>query len=391
MPSTADHVVADGFGRVADAFRQTFKDPGDEAAAVTVFHEGAKVVDLWAGTDVVNQREMPRDGLMVVASCSKGITATVLAVLLERGVLDQEERVANYWPEYAVNGKEETTVAMVASHTAGLPFPPLGTGPRGLDLHCGEAVTKALAAAAPLWEPGTAMAYHPVTYGTLLDEIVRRATGHSIAFHVQQMIAQPLGIEMWIGLPPGLDSRVVPGLWDETSPMEPRDEESEPGSYAAMRREFLRENPPMDPDFSDPVEVREHYAAERPGVGAVTNARALAAMCAALLRPVNDVRLINDSTLAVVTRPRTDDVETLIESGTAGPDIRFGLGYQLASPSMPGFGPRSFGHTGAGGRLAIADPDYDIGFSYICSRMRGIGPEGDPRWRTLIDALKASL
>jgi CubicO group peptidase (beta-lactamase class C family) len=88
MPSTADQVVADGFGRVADAFRRTFKDPGEEAAAVTVFHEGAKVVDLWAGTDVVNQRDMSRDGLMVVASCSKGITATVLAVLLERGVLD---------------------------------------------------------------------------------------------------------------------------------------------------------------------------------------------------------------------------------------------------------------------------------------------------------------
>ena len=173
--------------------------------------------------------------------------------------------------------------------------------------------------------------------------------------------------------------------------MEPEDEELEPESYAALRREFLQENPPMDPDFSDLAEVREHYAAERPGVGAITNARALATMCAALLRPVNDVRLINGETLAAVTRPRTDHVETLIESGTAGPDIRFGLGYQLASPSMPGFGPNSFGHTGAGGRLAVADPDYDIGFGYICSRMRDIGPSGDPRWRVLIDAVKASL
>ena len=95
-------------------------------------------------------------------------------------------------------------------------------------------------------------------------------------------------------------------------------------------------------------------------------------------------------TLAV-TRPRTDDVETLIESGTAGPDIRFGLGYQLASPSMPGFGPASFGHTGAGGRLGIADPDYNVGFGYICSRMRDIGPDGDPRWQVLIEAVKMSL
>ena len=95
-------------------------------------------------------------------------------------------------------------------------------------------------------------------------------------------------------------------------------------------------------------------------------------------------------TLAV-TRPRTDDVETLIESGTAGPAIRFGLGYQLASPSMPGFGPASFGHTGAGGRPGIADPDYNVGFGYICSRMRDIGPDGDPRWQVLIEAVKMSL
>jgi CubicO group peptidase (beta-lactamase class C family) len=383
--------VAEGFGGVADAFRRTLDDPGEEAAAVSVFHGGAKVVDLWAGTDVINQRAMPGDGLMVVASCSKGITATVLAVLVERGLVDPKERVASYWPEFAANGKEKATVDMVASHTVGLPYPPLGTGLQGLDVHRGGAVTKALAAAEPLWEPGTAMAYHPVTYGTLLDEIVRRATGESIARHVQQIIAQPLAIDMWMGLPTELVSRVVPGLWEQTSPMEPDDEELESGSYAALRREFLRENPPMDPDFSDPADVREHYAAERPGIGAITNARALATMYAALLRPVNDVRLVDDETLAEVTRPRTDSVQTLIESGTAGPDIRFGLGYQLASPSMPGFGPNSLGHTGAGGRLGIADPDYDIGFGYICSRLRDIGPDGDPRWRTLIDAVKASL
>jgi CubicO group peptidase (beta-lactamase class C family) len=209
--------VADGFGRVADAFRQTFDDPGQEAAAVAVLHRGEKVVDLWAGTDIVYQRAMPEDGLMVVASCSKGITATVLAILLEQEVLDPEERVATYWPEFAAAGKEHVTVAMVASHTAGLPYPPLGTGLKGLDLHRGEPVTKALAAAAPLWQPGTAMAYHPVTYGTLLDEIVRRATGRGIAHHVQTMIAQPLAIEMWMGLPPELVLRVVPGSWESAS------------------------------------------------------------------------------------------------------------------------------------------------------------------------------
>ena len=387
---TSVHVsgVAEGFGAVAEAFAGNFKDPGEDAAAVAVFHDGVKVVDLWAGTDVVNQRPMPGDGLMMVASCSKGITATVLAMLAERGMLDPEELVGRYWPDFAANGKERVTLAMVASHTAGLPYPPLGTGLRGLDMHRGEAVTRALAGAAPLWEPGTAMAYHPVTYGTLLDEIVRRATGTSIAGHVRALIAEPLALDMWMGLPDALIPRVVPGRWEDPSPMQPAEQEPPAGSYAARRQAFLRENPPMDPDFGDPDEVRAHYQAERPAVGAITDARSLAAMYAALLGPVAGVRLIGAATLAQVTRPRTDDLEVMTESGTAGPDIRFGYGYQLHSGSMPGLGPGSFGHTGAGGRLGIADPDHGIGFGYVCSRMRDIGGQGDPRWRSLLEAVR---
>jgi len=390
--SQPERSVAEGFGAVADAFRRNFSECGEDAAAVTVFHQGTKVVDLWAGTDVVNGRPMPDDALMMVASCTKGITATVLAMLVERGDLDPEERVATWWPEFAAAGKEEVTLGMVASHTAGLPYPPLGTGLTGLDLHRGPAVTAALAAAPPLWEPGSAMAYHPVTFGTLLDEIVRRATGRSIGRHVRTLVAEPLGVDLWIGLPEKEVPRVIPGVWEAVDPMQPvEDEQPEPGTYAALRQQFLRENGPMDPDFTDNEQVREFYAAERPAVGGITDARALATMYAALLGPVDGVRLIDQATLDEVTRPRTDDVTTLIESGTAGPDIRFGLGYQLASASMPGFGPRSFGHTGAGGRLGIADPDHDVAFGYLCSRMKNIGAGGDPRWRNLIDAVTTSL
>jgi CubicO group peptidase (beta-lactamase class C family) len=405
LTATEGGVSAD-FGAVADAFARNFADPGEDAAAVSVYHRGARVVDLWAGTDVVNRRPMPADGLMMVASGSKGITATVLAMLLERGELDPEQRVAAYWPEFAAAGKDRVTVGMVASHTAGLPYPPLGTGLRGLDLHRGPAVTRALAAADPLWEPGTAMAYHPVTYGTLLDEIVRRATGHPIGHHLHVLIAEPLALDMWMGLPERFVPRVVPGVWepgvreppgpdqpaaDQPAADQPAVQQPVPGGYAAQRQLFLLENPPMDPDFDDPVEVREHYAAQRPAIGAITDARSLAAMYAAVLGPVGGVQLVTAETRAAVTRPRTDGVETLVESGTAGPDIRFGLGYQLTSPSMPGFGPASFGHTGAGGRLAFADPEYDVGFGYICSRMRIIGPHGDPRWHSLVRAVRTSL
>lgn len=384
--------VAAGFGPVADAFAANFDDPGEDAAALTVFQDGMQVVDLWGGVDVVHNRRMPTDGLMMVASCSKGITATVLAMLVERGELDPEKPVAAYWPEFASGGKAEVTVAMVASHTAGLPYPPLGTGLHGLDLHRGPAVTEALAGAKPLWTPGRAMAYHPVTMGTLLDEIVRRATGSSIGQQLRRLIAEPLGLDMWIGLPEELIERVVPGRWESVSPMEPgAAAAAAPGSYAELRQRFLRENPPMDPDFSDREQVREHYIAERPAIGAITDARSLAKMYAATLQPIDGVQLMTAATRAHATTPRTDHVETLVESGTAGPDIRFGLGYQLASPGMPGFGPASYGHTGAGARLGIADPDYGIGFGYLCSRMRDIGPGGDARWTRLIHAITDCL
>ncbi len=387
----AEPRVADGFGAVADAFRALVDDPAEDALALGVYRDGGSVVDLWGGTDAVLGRPMPDDALMMVASCSKGITATVLAVLVEQGRLDPEQRVAQLWPEFAAAGKADVTVGMVASHTAGLPYPPLGTGLAGLDLHRGPAVTAALSGARPLWAPGTAMAYHPVTYGTLLDEIVRRATGRTVAAHLRDLVAGPLGLQMWIGLPEAEIPRVVPGRWDEPSPMIPTSEQPPPGSYAAKRQAFLRENPPMEPDVTDPAEVREHYAAERPAIGAITDARSLARMYAALLGPVDGLRLVTDATLAAVTAARTDGVETLIESGTAGPDIRFGLGYQLASPSMPGLGPGSFGHTGAGGRLGIADPDTGVAVGFLCSRMRDIGPAGDPRWRILLDAVRSVL
>jgi CubicO group peptidase (beta-lactamase class C family) len=382
--------VAGGYGRVADAFAANFEDAGEDAAAVAVYVDGVKVVDLWGGRDVIGQRDAGSDALMMIASCSKGVTASVLAILIETGRLDPEAPVARYWPEFAASGKSDVTVGMVASHTAGLPYPPLGSGLSGLDLHRGRAVTELLAQAPPLWVPGSAMAYHPVTYGTLLDEIVRRATGADIASHVRSLIAEPLGLDLWIGLPEEFLPRVILDRW-MAPPTAPEESGAAEGSYAYLRQRFLEEEPPMNPDLSDPEALREHYTASRPAIGAVTDARSLARMYAALIGEVDGNRLISPETLRAVTAPRTDTLETLVESGTTGPDIRFGLGYQLASPSMPGFGPSTFGHTGAGGRLGVADPERGVAFGYVCSQMRYIGPQGDPRWARLIAAISRSM
>ncbi|MHC9043288.1 serine hydrolase domain-containing protein [Microbacterium saperdae] len=390
MNASSEVGVDERYGVVADAFAANFRDPGEDAAAVSVFVDGRKVVDLVGGRDRTADRAMPQDGLMMVASASKGITAAVLAQLVGRGDVDPEAPVTTYWPEFAAAGKEDVTVGMVASHTAGLPYPPLRSGLTGLDLHRGSRVTELLAGMAPLWNPGEAMAYHPVSYGTLLDEIVHRATGADISTHLQTSIAVPLGLNMWIGVPQEELARVVRDRWERV-PTAPHDAPSPtPGSYADLRRQFLDEDMPMDLDLSDERDFIAHYTARRPAVGVVTDARSLATMYAALIGEVDGVRLIDDATLDVVTRPRTDGIPALVESGTTGPDIRFGLGFQLASPSMPGLGSSSFGHTGAGGRLGIADPERGVAVGYICSRMRPIGPHGDPRWARILDAVRAT-
>jgi CubicO group peptidase (beta-lactamase class C family) len=383
--------VAAGFEPVAEAFRRNFENDGEEAAAVSVYWQGTKVVDLWGGTDFTYERPMPANGLMMIASCSKGVTATILGILIDRGILDPERTVSSYWPEYAVAGKSGTTVAMVAAHTAGLPFPPPGSGLKGLDFQRGPALADILASAAPLYEPGTAMTYHAFTVGTLLNEIVLRASGKSIAQLIQDELAAPLGLDMWLGLPEARVPQVVPGRWKETSPMVPTEEALPPGSFAELRRASLLETPPVDPDFFDTNDVRANYAAERPAVGVITDARSLARMYAATLGPVDGVQLFSPDTLRVMTTPRTGGLEALIEAGTAGPDLRFGLGYQLPTGSFPGLGPESFGHNGAGARIGYADTRYQVALGYLCSQMRNIGPDGDPRWTQLASAIRSCV
>jgi CubicO group peptidase (beta-lactamase class C family) len=222
-----------------------------------------------------------------------------------------------------------------------------------------------------------------------VGEIVRRATGVAIAEQVQRLISGPLGVRMWMGLPAELDDSVIPGRW-LVDPFAPATGEPapEPGSYADLRRKAIEEAPPFEPDPDDVAGRRVIYASELPAAGVVTDARSLARMYAATQGAVDGVRLYGDGTRERMLAPQTDGVPALVETGTTGPDIRFGLGYQLPSGSMPGMGPGSYGHTGAGGRLGLADPDSGVSFGYVCSQMRIIPATGDPRWAAIVAAIR---
>ncbi|MBB1260618.1 serine hydrolase domain-containing protein [Streptomyces alkaliterrae] len=373
--------VADGFEPVRDAFVENFTRRGDRGAAVTVYRDGRPVVDLWGGTD------WRRDSAQIVRSATKGPAAAVLHLLQQRGVLDLDAPVGTYWPEFKAAGKERVLVRHLLTHRAGLPALDVPLSPaQALDGVSGPA---ALAAQAPAWEPGTAHGYHAMTFGWLLDELVRRITGQRLGEWFADEVAAPLGLDLWLGLPPEQAHRVGP-LAEVAAPEPPagqglrvRVKPEVAGAYrdpaSLTRRAFSAIDPAPDENAPD------YRAAGLPASGGIATARALARFYAALIGEVDGVRLYVPATL---TAARSEE--------SAGPDrvlvvpTRFGLGYMLHSPSSPMLGPGSFGHPGRGGSLAFADPEAGVGFGYVTSGLQK-SVTSDPRAQALVRAVRGCL
>ncbi|MFJ2742687.1 serine hydrolase domain-containing protein [Streptomyces sp. NPDC087440] len=376
-----------GFEPVKDAFLRNFRDRGDRGAAVAVYLHGRKVVDLWGGTrDVDTAVPWALDTAQIVRSAGKGIAAAVPLLLHQRGQIDLDAPVGTYWPEFKAAGKERVLVRHLLSHRAGLPVldRPL-TPAQACD---GESGARAVAAQAPVWEPGTDHGYHAQTYSFLVAELVRRVTGRTIGRWVAEEIARPLGLDFWIGLPQEEAHRVGRLAPVEEPPtttglkLRPKRTVSE--AYAdpdSLTRRAFGAIDPL-PDENDAA----YRAAELPASGAISTARALARCYAAMIGPVDDgPRLFAPATL---TLARTEE--------SAGPDrvlvvnTRFGLGFMLHGSASPLLGPGSFGHPGRGGSLGFADPESGIALGYVTNGLRK-GVTADPRALALIAAVKQSL
>lgn len=379
--------VADGWGAVADAFRANLDDGFEMGCAVAVHPAGQDepVVDLWAGTaDAATGTPWAEDTLALVFSTTKGMTAIVIAMLVERGLLDYEAPVAGYWPPFAAEGKDSVTVGQLLSHQAGLSFadPPLGLN----DILAVTPVVDALAAQAPLWEPGTAHGYHALTYGWLAGELVRRVDGRTIGAFFADEVAAPLGLDCWIGLPESEERRVAPLL---ASPRPTGDElalmmkiagpGTEGGRALSMDGALAIAGGDM------PFNTRAVHATEMPAANGITDARSVARLYAATLGSVGGVRLTAQATVNAMRAERVHGADRSLVLPT-----RFGAGFMLNCPTLPLLSDASFGHYGAGGSLGFADVDADLGFGYVMNQMGG-GIAGDPRAVRLIDAVRACV
>ena len=358
-----------GFEAVQSAFERNFAAFRESGAQCCVHVGGKPVVDLWGG-----YRE---DALQVVFSSTKGATAACANLCIQRGLLDPDALVTDYWPEFGANGKDKTLVRWALSHKAGLAAP---DWPVTLDDFADwDGIVAHLAAQAPAWEPGSAYGYHAVTFGWVVGELVRRVSGKGLGTFFAEEIAGPTGAEFWIGLPEAEEHRVVPMI---------RNPDALTATIADMFGPLFAPAMSMNGalgDLGDGANDRRFRAAEVGGAGGVANARGISRMYNGLLHG-----LFTDETIARLSERQTFGPDQVLSLKEFPMEQQIGLGFMLSGPFTPMGGAASFGHSGAGGSYGFADPENDIAFGYAMTRMEG-DPGTDPRPNALVKAVYDSL
>lgn len=381
--------VAPGFEGVADEFRRNFSERNELGAACAVYHRGEKVADLWGGhRDRHRTRSWLEDTLVVVYSTSKGLSATTMALARARGLLDYDERVAAYWPEFAQNGKGEITVRQLLAHEAGLAAVDVPLTPQMLADP--DAVGDAIAPQRPNWTPGSRHGYHALSIGFYESQLIRRVDpqGRTLAQFFAEEIANPLGIEFYFGVPPTVpDERIArikgysrAAVLLNIGPMPAR-----------MVLGFTRRSSLTYRAFGNPrlrgatdLDRPEYRAIEMPAATGVGQARAIARVYGDLAAGGSELG-IDAGTLAELAAPAVQppggatDLVLRVEAA-------FALGFLKPSPKFRfGSSDAAFGHTGAGGSFGFADPDTELGFAYTPNRL-GFHLRDDPREKPLRDA-----
>jgi CubicO group peptidase (beta-lactamase class C family) len=382
--------VDEGFGALLDVFRANFLQRGDLGAACTVYRDGRLVVDLWGGiADRRTGRPWERDTATLIFSCTKGIVAILVYLLVQDGVLDLDAPIARYWPAFGAQGKGAITLRQAMSHRAGLPS--LDRDLTRAEVLAWEPVIRAIEDQRPYAPPSAGHLYHALTYGWIVGEVIRRVTGRTPGRLFRERLGDPLRLRTWIGVPPAVRPSIA---W--TEPPLP-DEDSEAARTSAR---IVAEDPivarslTMGGAFGFPVEDGvvsfndpAIQAAEIPGANGISTAESLARLYAGCVAQVGDhPPLLAASSIADALRVQAAGPQ---RSGQPDDGARWGTGFQLASPpSQPMLGPESFGHAGAGGQLAFADAEWKVGFAYLTNQMGGYG---DRRARELSQALRTAL
>ncbi len=380
--------VAAGFEQVRVEFERNFAERGEIGAAVCAYWHGEKVVDLWGGRRRPDgDAPWQEDTMIVVNSTTKGVSAMTLAVANARGWLDYDAPVARYWPEFAQAGKQSITVRQLLGHEAGLVWLDEELSiDRLRDL---DALARLLARQKPAWPPGTRHGYHAMTVGLYMQELIRRTdpAHRTLGRFFREEIAAPLGLDLWIGLPPEIPAERLATLVTFSTARALRALPSTPRPmllrvlwpWSLLRRSMLA----LGADPND----RRYLEVEVPAGNGVGTARSIARLYSVFAEGGAELG-VGARTMANVTAPppanRARDV-------VMGVPSYYSLGFIRPGPT-PSFGssPRAFGTPGAGGSFAFADPDARVGYAYVMNKM-GYHMFDDPREKALRDALYRAI
>jgi len=370
----------DEWEAVVIAFAATV-DPATGGAALAIRHEDRDVVDVHAGTaDIRTGRKWDADTPAVLFSSTKGLAAVTVALLVDQGRIDIETQVARIWPEFGVRGKGGITIGDVLSHRAGLVAP---DAPLSVDeLIDNRAFAARLAAQPPLWPGASAHLYHPVTWGPLVSEIVRRATGEEISDIFTREIAAPLAAHAALA-PTKSEARDV--AYVTLSPeLELFSTQTVPllGELAVASLTAGGALPPSLVGNGTGLNDARVLGSGLVSSGGVASATGLARIWAATVAPVP---LLSDGALAGLLHMRSHGT-AFGEGPDAGGGHEWGAGVQLSSAALPLLTRRSFGHDGVGGQCGFADREWGIGFGYVTNRLSHLHLVGP-----ILDAMRSTL
>jgi CubicO group peptidase (beta-lactamase class C family) len=342
---TSHGFVAPGYGGVLELFDSFLRDDPKYSAQLAAYRDGVQVVGLSGGP------EMAPDSVTGAYSCSKGVAAMVIGLLVQDGLLHLDQTVAHYWPEFGVHGKDRLLVRQALSHQAGL----MGVeGGFPLEEFTTPAAAARLAAAAPAWEPGRQFGYHALTIGIIMEELCRRTAGETLQEVYERRIRRPFGVDFFLGLPAEQESRYRNVLYS-AGPEQPW--------LDPLSLEGLNSNAPVSTIMELP-NIRAVRAAGMSAAGGVGTAEGLARLYAAATTGTNGgTPFLNAATVDLMSREQAWGLDR-----SSGLDNAFAVVFMKPHPSRNFGSHRAFGHEGANAALGFADPVYGLGFGYIPQR-----------------------
>ena len=377
------------FSGVVTAFRRNFEDLGEVGASVAIMREGRLVVDIWAGhSDTGLSQPWKRDTITNVFSITKTMATLSALVLADRGDLDVFKPVADYWPEFAANGKEKIEVRHLMSHTSGLSGWDKKITIR--EICDWRESTAILAEQKPWWQPGTSSGYHALTQGHLVGEVIRRITGESIGEFFAKEIAEPLGADFHIGL----GERDFYRVSDVIYPREDIRDQMIERARSLVKLGITDEvavKPLQNPrNNEDNVNSEWWRKAEIPAANGHGNARSVATIQGLITNggEINGVRLLKTETIDLIFQEQSNGLDLVFLM-----PLRFGIGYALPNEEFS-FLPqdrRVCFWGGNGGSIFVNDVDENVTISYIMNKMIATPTVGDARGIGIIEATYKAL